>query len=1446
MLRKKVLFKLGIALLTVLSGIWIWGKFGSTTKVALVNFPGFQATGIALSNQSSHIKYEQLKQEEVDKYDDYDCVLVFGMGLNWSQEEYAKITQMTEEGFPLQVIYATTPENNIMGLDSVQGTRILEYLDTGNKKNYQNLAYYIRKYVDKKKWFAPEPEEWIEGATDVYYHLDEQVACKTKEEFDAYLRSSGHYHEGAPSVIIVGGFTDPFSGAKENLDSLISSLGQSSLNVYPVTSFSKRLEFIQEVKPDIVLYLAHGRLLMGQGERGVEYLKELNAPMLTPLGTLQSRKEWRENPMGMVGGFMSQTIVMPELDGAIYPYMVFTQEKNEDGYEVVKAMPDRLKVFTSLVNKFIALKKKPNAEKKLAIYFFKGPGQETLAAQGLETAHSLYNTLLRLKQEGYNLDGLPSNVADFERDLAAQGQVFKPYAEGQMRRFVDEVSPELIPADELAQWIGSDLDPELQQQLKQDYGDAPGVYMTHEENGVPHLIVSRLQYGNVAILPQPMAGIGSDSFAIAHGAKMPPPYPYVGAYLWARHRFEADAMIHFGTHGSLEFTPSKQVALGTTDWSDQLVGDTPHFYYYTIGNIGESMMAKRRSYATTISYLTPAFNPSGARGIYAELQTAIRKYFEANSSEAKKSLSLDVKKHAMALGIHRELRLDSIPSQPYTDEEIEKIDNFAEEISAEKVNASLYTTGVAYTPERLRSTVIAMSADPIAYAKAKLDAYRAGGKEDFTKNKRSFHQKYLAPANALVEQILAGKVADENLVLAYSGVSKEELDRAKELTAPKQRRGMMGGNKPSAGKSQVAKSNKKASSGGHPAWIPKIGTRPEHTKKPQEQAKAQEAHKTADTHGGKTADSTHSAGAKVSDMMEAQRARGEQHAQMQAVSKEELDKAHLILEAERAILNVQRYKEALAASPKLELDGIVDALSGGYIEPSSGGDAVANPQAVPTGRNLYSISAESTPSERAWNKGVLLVEETLKDYKKRHGKYPTKVSYTFWSSEFIESQGASIAQVLYMLGVEPVRDSFGRVSDLRLIPAKELGRPRIDVVIQTSGQFRDLAASRLQLITEAIELAASAPKEEQDNYVADGAINTEKALVDAGMSPKEARALSTKRIFGGINGMYGTGIQEMITAGDKWENDSEIAEVYLNNMGASYSTIDEWGQFSKPLFRAALANTDVVVQPRQSNTWGALSLDHVYEFMGGLNLTVRNVTGKDPDAYFADYRNRNNFRMQDLKEAIGVESRTTILNPAFVKEMMQGGASSLGRLTEVVTNTYGWDVAKPEVIEDALWREIYQIYVEDKLGLDIPKTYESVNPRAMQEVTAVMLETIRKGMWQATEEEVKQLIKTHTDLTEKFGATGGGMASSNQKLQQFIAQRLSPEQAKVYQQKQQALREATEQTNKDGVVMSKNERTLEQDDKGSMGFNGFIVAGASLLIFIALVLLLRRKRKNRQ
>ena len=563
-------------------------------------------------------------------------------------------------------------------------------------------------------------------------------------------------------------------------------------------------------------------------------------------------------------------------------------------------------------------------------------------------------------------------------------------------------------------------------------------------------------------------------------------------------------------------------------------------------------------------------------------------------------------------------------------------------------------------------------------------------------------------------------------------------------------------------------------------------------------------------------------------------------------SKEDIEFSLAVTEVERTIKNIGNYKNALLTSPEEELASLMNALKGGYTTPTPGGDPIANPNTLPTGRNMYAINAEATPTESAWEKGIALAKQTIDTYKQRHNdSIPRKVSYTLWSSEFIETGGATIAQVLYMLGVEPVRDAFGRVSDLKLIPSAELGRPRIDVVVQTSGQLRDLAASRLFLINRAVEMAAGAKDDKYENQVATSVIEAERVLTEKGLSPKDAREISTFRIFGGINGMYGTGIQEMVESGDRWENESELATTYLNNMGAYYGSEKNWEVFQKFAFEAALTRTDVVVQPRQSNTWGALSLDHVYEFMGGMNLAVRNVTGKDPDAYLSDYRNRNNMKMQELKEAVGVESRTTILNPVYIKEKMKGGASSASEFAEVITNTYGWNVMKPAAIDKELWDNIYNVYVKDELNLGVKKYFEQQNPAALEEMTAVMLESARKGLWKASEEQVAELSKLHTEIVNNYRPSCSGFVCDNAKLRDYIASKADTPTAAQYKENISKIREAKASGNDKGVVMKKEEMNQTTEEQTNT-LSNVAVGIAVIIVLLALILFVRKRRKSSQ
>ena len=1371
--RKIILGLSGLVFIAVALGCW--NIFFSPTRIAFINYQVISLGQIAKANNHDRIKLAVLDVEDLDKIHDYDMVLMNGMGLRITAEQRQQIQDAGDNGLCIVTTMATDPANNITTVDSLTYETIKGYLNGGGRQNYRNMLTYIRRNVDGMKWDTEEPSAPIKREQKQFYHIDpsqpeeEEMDFATIAEINAFLKKHNLLKENAPRIIVTGQMGEPTE--------LIKRLEETGNVVYPVRNMQTLVQsgHIDSIAPAAVVNMAHGRM----GDYIVEYLAKQNIPLFAPLNTNRLVEDWEADKMGMNGGFLSQSVVMPEIDGALRPYVLFGHRLDEDGMQQAYTIPERLECFVSSINKHIALKNKPNNEKRIAIYYYKGAGQNSMIAAGLEVAPSLYNLLKRMKEEGYKIDNLPASSAELAAMIQREGAVYNAYAKGAKNEYLKHGYPELISAEEYESWTQKAVRPTLMEDVVALDGEFPGSYISTDDGC---LALPRIVLGNVVLLPQLAAGRGDDDFAILHGTDAAPPHAYIASYLWAQYDFGADVMIHFGTHGSLEFTPRKQVALSSNDWPDVLVRDMPHLYVYSIADVGEGMIAKRRSYATLQSYLTPPFMESNVRNIYRNLITAIQEYNKllyAEGNPDTQKAALKVKGLTVDLGIHRELRLDSVRTVPYTEEEISRIETFAEELANEKVTGTLYAMGEPYSEERIYSTVYAMSTEPVAYSLLALDKLRGKATSDLEKHKSLFTKRYLTPSRKIVTDVLAGRkeISDE-FICSVAGISMQDLQKAREteqqLSVPQDMMSRMMAMQAAGMK--------------HPAGLSK------------------------------------KSGAK------------------EDISKEDREFSRVIMEIERTIKNINNYRKALLNSPETELASLINAMNGGYTAPSPGGDPIANPHSIPTGRNLYAVNAETTPSELAWERGKELAENTIRLYRERHhDSIPRKVSYTLWSGEFVETEGATIAQVLYMLGVEPIRDVFGRVNDIRLIPSEQLGRPRIDVVVQTSGQLRDIAASRLFLITRAVEMAAASRDDKYENYVAQSVIDAERTLIEKGLSPKEARKVSTYRVFGGVNANYGTGITGMVQSGDQWENSSEIAELYLKNMNAFYGSEKDWEKVQQFALEAALTNTDAVVQPRQSNTWGAISLDHVYEFMGGMNLAVRNVTGKEPDAYMSDYRNRNNMRMQELKEAIGVESRTTIFNPSFIKEKMKGESSSASEFADIIQNTYGWNVMKPEVIDDEMWDEIYEVYVKDKFDLGVRNFFERKNPAALQEMTAVMMETARKGMWNASPEQLAEIAKLHTELIEKHKASCSNTVCNNVKLREFIANNSTKESAQKYEQNIRDIREAT--VSEDKSMVLKKEQLSDTNEQITWVSN--IVVGTLMIVaFGAIVWVVRRRRKK--
>ena len=1449
-IKKKHIF-LALLAVIVLGGLAkAYSAWVGTTRIAFLNYQAIALGQISHANDNAMIKLSEITTDDFDHLDDYDMIIVNGMGLRIDENQRKQLEEASYK-VPTLTHAATNPANNIVSVDNFDADYLMQYIENGGKKNYQSMLAYIRKFIDGKKFMAPEPERVNERPDYLLTHFDpkdekgDELGFNSIREYNAFLAKNGLYKEGAPTIMLTG-----FMGAAPDMEKAFEKKGFMVYRINKLQSFIAG-HHADSIQANAVVNMAHGRL----GDYFVEFLKQKNIPLFSPLNINRLTTDWENDKQGMNGGFMSQSIVTPEIDGAIRPYVVFGQRINKEGLQEVYGIPDRMESFVESVQGYVNLKNKKNSNKRIAIFYFKGPGQNALTASGMEVVPSLYNLLVRLKNEGYNVGKLPANPQELAKMIQAQGAVFGTYAEGAYTKFLQSGHPALVTAQQFAGWTQKALSKKMIKEMNQLYGSFPGKYMATDDG---KLAVARLQFGNVALLPQVMAGVGGDSFKIVHGTDQAPPYTYVASYLWARYGFSADALIHFGTHGSLEYTPRKQVALGSNDWSDRLIGVVPHLYIYTIGNVGEAMIAKRRTYAQTQSYLTPPFKESELRQTYKQLSDAIQSYEKKASAEQ----SLKVKALTVKMGIARELGLDAkLMTKPYSADEIARVENYAEELANEKITGKLYTLGVPYDNDDVRTSVYAMATDPIAYGMLAVDKLKGRAQEGVEKHKQLFDRLYLSKARNTVTQLLGSASVSDEYICRYVGITPAELQMARKVEAMQaapdpiqmmmQMADQMGGAKEAKPKKVDHRtvSELRAAKVSHKKKIPQMSR--EAFEKMEQTGRFPDKMMEAIKKGQKwyQEDLKKAKMAKAGKGKASQKSSKDKGMMMSKAPKYTRQQIHLaqaITTVEHALQNVGKYSEALRQSPLNEMSSLMNALNGGFTAPSPGGDLIVNPNTLPTGRNLFSINVENTPSEDAWEKAKELCDNTIKMYCERHkGEYPRKVSYTLWSSEFIETEGATIAQILYMLGVEPVRDAFGRVTDLRLIPSKQLGRPRIDVVVQTSGQLRDLAASRLFLINKAIEMAANAKGDKYDNLVKAGVTESERVLVEKGMSPKEAREVSMYRVFGGVNGNYGTGIQEMVTAGDRWDKESQIAEVYMNNMGAYYGDEKNWETVRKAAFEAALTRTDVVVQPRQSNTWGALSLDHVYEFMGGMNLAVRNVTGKDPDAYLADYRNHSNMRMQEVKEAIGIEGRTTIFNPAYIKEKMKGGASSASTFAEIVTNTYGWNVMKPKAIDKEMWDEIYNVYVKDKYHLGTKEFFDKQNPAALMEMTAVMMESARKGMWKATPQQLKDIAKLHTETVNKYKPSCSGFVCDNAKLRNYIASKTDAASAKEYQQNVEQIRdaEAAKNSSDKGMVMKKE--TLNEDaQKTTTVVSGIVVGVIVIVAFVMLAILIRRRRKN--
>ncbi|MGB1558314.1 MAG: cobaltochelatase subunit CobN, partial [Oceanococcaceae bacterium] len=639
---------LGVALALIVLATLLWQRFGPT-RVVLVNYPDFQAARIAREAQGPWVRVQRVDTQQLQKAEGAGLVLVFGRGLALDQDERAALRRLAADT-PLLMEASTDPAMDLTNLKGRHLDAVSTYLSQGGASNYASVLAYVRREMQGRLG-GPQPEPPQTIPLDVLFHIGDQNIFPSVEAFEDYAAEAGLFQPEAPRVALLTSVPGPFNSNREHVDGLIQAMQERQWNVYPVAAFTGRLSLLQAINPDLVLYMPHGRLTLDQAAEAREWLKSRNIPLLTPLAVFQDEQEWRRDAQGFAGPLLTMSLALPELDGAVAPFVVAAQNTDAAGYQVFTPLPQRMQRFLDLAEGYLRLKSRPKAEQKLAIVYFKGPGMSALTAGDLEVGPSLYRLLQVLRAQGYTVEGLPATFDDFQDLLHSQGRVLAPYAAGEQAAFFAEADPARVSVPTYRTWCAQAGIQSNCEAVDAHYGSAPGQYLVSPEGEIG---VARLQFGNVVLLPQPLAGIGEDTFQLVHGANAPPPHPYVASYLWARFGFGADALMHFGTHGSLEFTPGKQVALSSADWADALVGDLPHVYLYTMSNVGEAIIAKRRTYATIVSHLTPPLREAGLRselGALAQSLQALQSADEVLASEYRQQ----ARKLAVSTGLASDL-----------------------------------------------------------------------------------------------------------------------------------------------------------------------------------------------------------------------------------------------------------------------------------------------------------------------------------------------------------------------------------------------------------------------------------------------------------------------------------------------------------------------------------------------------------------------------------------------------------------------------------------------------------------------------------------------------------------------------------------------------------------------------------------------------------------------
>jgi cobaltochelatase CobN len=441
-------------------------------------------------------------------------------------------------------------------------------------------------------------------------------------------------------------------------------------------------------------------------------------------------------------------------------------------------------------------------------------------------------------------------------------------------------------------------------------------------------------------------------------------------------------------------------------------------------------------------------------------------------------------------------------------------------------------------------------------------------------------------------------------------------------------------------------------------------------------------------------------------------------------------------------------------SHNYEMQNLLAALRGEYISSSLGGDPIRKGSDVlPTGSNFYSFDPRTVPDKTAWQIGSKMADEMLAAYYAEHGCFPETVGTVLWSTETMRTSGQTLAMILRYMGLEPDWDSSKKFTGVKITPLENLNltvngvtiqRPRVDVLITISGLFRDTFSYTVGILDLAIKQVASLQESTDNNYVRKHYLQDLDKYTSSGMSFADADFLAGARIFGPPPEAYGTGLGQLIPSTSKWDDDADLVDTYLSRMSYIYGS-SVYGLNGLEAFKNQLKNVDATIMVRDNN-YGLLDNDDVFQFLGGMTLAAKTLSGKDVDVYIADTQIKPH--IETLGQFLSSEVRTRLLNPKWREGMLNDGFSGANHIASEIGHLVAWDIVTPGAVADWIYQQTAETYFLDSA---VRNQFLNANPYAFASAAAWLLEANRRGLWTSDSATISQLKNIYMDAIREYG-----------------------------------------------------------------------------------------------